>query len=189
MRLRDWPATVFGTDRLRRSAATERLSVLLRQSDRLLAALRTTFGLGVMRMLILTRAAASVIAAIALALLAAGCGDVESGTAVPLPTVTPGVGYPLRVQLGNGRELAIPAPPQRILLANAYLVDVVTRLVSAERVVALPGQAKTWTRLVDVDDGFRAKARFRTIDLERAASFEPDLVLCSPFNVALAGAR
>jgi iron complex transport system substrate-binding protein len=140
-------------------------------------------------MLIRTRAAASVAAAVALALLAGGCGEVESGVTSPLPTVAQGHGFPVRVRLGDGRELTIAAPPRRILLANAYLVDVVSRLVPAERVVALPEQARTWTRLVDVDDGFRQKARFHTIDLERAASFEPDLVLCSPFNVALAGAR
>jgi iron complex transport system substrate-binding protein len=105
-----------------------------------------------------------------------------------LPRLSSGPGFPVRLVFPRGAAVEIPGPPQRILLANANMVDIVTRLVPAERVLALPEQALTWSRLCEVDDGFREKATFRQVSSETILALEPDLVLCSPFNSALATA-
>ncbi len=95
--------------------------------------------------------------------------------------------FPVHVGKPGTATQVIAGPPQKILLANVTMVDIVTQLVGPERIVALPEQALTWSRLVDVDDGFRARALFRSVEPERVISFEPDLVLCSNFNTLLAG--
>ena len=105
--------------------------------------------------------------------------------ASPVPPLPAGQGFPVRVELSAGRALTIERAPRRLVLANSNMVDMVTRLVPAERVLALPEQALTWSRLVDVDEGFRAKATFRRVDSELVLQLAPDLVLCSPFNSAL----
>lgn len=120
-------------------------------------------------------------------LLASGCGR-GAGPAHALPFAEGERGFPVRVHEGGGRVVFVPRRPERVLLANAHFVDIVTRLVEPARVVALPEQALTWTRLVDSDGGFRAKATFRKADVERVAAMAPDLVLCSPFNTELADA-
>ncbi len=108
-----------------------------------------------------------------------------AGRVAGLPVVNGGPGFPRWVEWPDGRRLEIAAPPGRLLLANAAVVDLVSRLVDADRVLALPEQALTWSRLATVDAGFRAKARFRKIDAELVAELGPDLVLCSAFNTAL----
>jgi len=95
-------------------------------------------------------------------------------------------GFPVRVDLPGGGHFVLPRPPERILLANANMVDLVSRLVPADRVLALPEQALTWSRLCEVDGGFRQKATFRFADAELVLALAPDLLLCSPFNAALA---
>lgn len=96
--------------------------------------------------------------------------------------------YPLRIVTpGAAAAVTVPARPGRLLIANATLTDIVTELVEPARIVALPEQATTWSRLVDVDEGFRRKALFRTLDAERVIEFAPDLVLCSDFNTQFAG--
>lgn len=120
-----------------------------------------------------------------LALFACNGESSSDARAKRFPAVPPGKGFPLRVELLGGGVCEVALPPQRVLIANTYLVDVVTRLVSAERVLALPKQALIWSRLVDVDAGFRAKASFSEIDVEMVLELAPDLLLCSDTNVAL----
>lgn len=93
----------------------------------------------------------------------------------------------LRAAGGRGEPQTIQAAPQRVLLANATLVDLATQLIAPERVVALPAQSLTWSRLVDVDGGFRAKANFREVNAESVLAFAPDLVVCSSFNTTFGG--
>ncbi len=96
-----------------------------------------------------------------------------------------GAGFPRRVIPTLGQPFELAAAPQRVLLANSGMVDIVVELISPDRVVALPEQALTWSNLCVIDRGFRAKASFREIDIEKAFGFKPDLVFCGPFNQAL----
>lgn len=95
--------------------------------------------------------------------------------------------FPLLVIRDDGTAQRVVAPPTRILLANATVVDIVTELVAPDRIVALPEQALTWSRLVDVDLGFREKAVFRTVEPEKIIALAPDVIISSTFNQAFAG--
>ncbi|MCA8943564.1 MAG: ABC transporter substrate-binding protein [Planctomycetes bacterium] len=113
----------------------------------------------------------------------------RSGQRSPIPrAVAVGASaFPLRIERAHARTQTLARRPERVFLANATVVDIASELISADRVVALPEQALTWSRLVDVDDGFRAKARFRSVDSEQVLAFAPDLILCSSFNQKFAG--
>lgn len=124
-----------------------------------------------------------------LAFCACGRVDPDEARAKRFPKVPPGQGFPLRIDFVNGEACELAVAPQRVLIANTYLVDIVTRLIGAERVLALPKQALAWSRLVEVDDGFRAKASFREIDAAMVLELDPDLLLCSDTNIALGRGR
>jgi iron complex transport system substrate-binding protein len=85
--------------------------------------------------------------------------------------------HPLRVALPDGSELVVPAPPRRILCANAAWVDFVTLLVGPERLVALPAEAFGYSRLTGQERRWEAVARLPVFDAERALALAPDLVL------------
>ena len=113
----------------------------------------------------------------------------RSGERARLPQLvsTESGAFPLEIRKAGAPPQQVPAPPQRVLLANATFVDLVSELIPASRVVALPEQALTWSRLVDVDDGFRELASFRAVEPERIIAYAPDLVLCSSYNIMFGG--
>lgn len=113
----------------------------------------------------------------------------DAARARRFPPVPAKAGFPLRIDLPGAESFALQQAPRRVLIANTYLTDVVTRLASPERVLALPEQALTWSRLALVDEGFRVKASFREIDAEMVLEMDPDLLLCSDTNLALARGR
>jgi iron complex transport system substrate-binding protein len=115
--------------------------------------------------------------------------DPDAARARRFPAVPDSAGFPMRVEIAGDRGFELAAAPQRVLIANTYLTDLVTRLIKPERVLALPEQALTWSRLAEVDEGFRAKASFREIDPEKVLELNPDLLLCSDTNLALARGR
>jgi len=86
-------------------------------------------------------------------------------------------GFPLRLRQTSGAELEIPAPPRRVLPANAAWVDFLTLLVGPERVLALPSEAFGYSRLTDRDREWSALPVFTGLDAERCLAMAPDLVL------------
>jgi ABC-type Fe3+-hydroxamate transport system substrate-binding protein len=124
-----------------------------------------------------------------LAVLAlAGCRRLASEE---FPRVVSPGGFPVRIAGGASRPQEIPAPPRRILPANAAFVDFVRPLIEPERVVALPAAAKDFAPSIAGQPAWLARPRFHGFDLELVLSFAPDLVLAHPWQSAetLAGVR
>jgi len=115
-------------------------------------------------------------ARLALALLLAGsCAPPEAPSASPLPRVL-ARDFPVRL-LQDGRELEVPAPPRRILPANAAWIDFLSLLAGPERVVALPSEAFGYSRLGEDPGAWRELPPFPVFEGERILALAPDLVL------------
>ncbi len=71
-------------------------------------------------------------------------------------------------------------PPRRILPTTSDQVDMLSALVGPERVVAMPEQALTWSRVAEAE-GWRSLPTFARFLAEFVLESEPDLVLVSPF--------
>ena len=89
----------------------------------------------------------------------------------------PEAGFPMRVELPNGDEVTLSAPPTRVLPANAGVVDYLIDLVDAERVVALPVAAVHYSGLGRAPAAWKALPRFDAYSAEIVLALEPDLVL------------
>lgn len=118
--------------------------------------------------------------------LVAGKGESEGPR---LPRVVAGADFPRTVELPDGANLTLAVPPERVLLANAAAVDMVTLLVGSERLAAIPEQAFRYSRLADAPAGFEDVATFTRFDAETVLSFEPDLVVCDPWATVETVAR
>jgi len=94
-------------------------------------------------------------------------------------------GFPLRVENGAGGVLELPAPPRRVLAANAAWVDYLSLLVEPERLCALPAEAFGYSRLALVDDPrWRALPQLPGFEAERVLALAPDLVLAHSWQSA-----
>lgn len=109
-------------------------------------------------------------------LLAFGCtrGDAAAGSS-RLPRVLSSE-FPVRLELADG-VLELPAPPRRVLPANAAWIDFVSVLIAPERVVALPNEAFGYSRLARDPGDWAALPPFPTFEGERVLALAPDLVL------------
>jgi iron complex transport system substrate-binding protein len=96
------------------------------------------------------------------------------------PTVL-GEGFPCTVRTPDGIEFALAAPPRRLVLASAAVVDLVLALADESRVAAMCDQARTFADAV-ARGALAATPTYRHFTAETALRFAPDLVLCSPFN-------
>ena len=104
------------------------------------------------------------------------------GEALKREAVEAPKGETRQVQFPWGGNLAVPVHPQRILPANAGAADLVSALVSPERIVALPAQAFTWSRIAIEPEGFRLHPRFARFLAETVLAYDPDLVLVDGIN-------
>jgi iron complex transport system substrate-binding protein len=86
------------------------------------------------------------------------------------------------IESSDGEILRFDRPPQRVLPTNASIVDLLDVLVDADRIVALPKQAATWSRISDDDPRYAKHARFSRYDAESVLALKPDLVIASAFN-------
>jgi iron complex transport system substrate-binding protein len=106
-------------------------------------------------------------------------GPGPTPTAGPPPRHPADPGFPRRVDLGPGRSIELPAAPRRIVVANTALVDTVLALVPAERIVALPRQAATWSAALRGHEAAEQIPTFAEFVAENVLARDPDLVLCS----------
>jgi iron complex transport system substrate-binding protein len=105
-------------------------------------------------------------------MLACERGPDESAAAGPAS----GAPFPLRLPSPDG-ELVLPAPPRRVLPANAAWVDFVSLLVGPERIAALPPEAYGYSRLTGTKDAWAELEPFPIFEGERVLALAPDLVL------------
>lgn len=118
-------------------------------------------------------------------LLSRGAGGRPSPS---FPSVDGGA-FPRTVELPTGGTFEVPAPPRRVLLANASAVDLVTTLIGPERLAAVPKQALRYSRLADEPGDFAAVPTFVRFEAEVVLAFEPDLVICDPWAAVETVAR
>ena len=119
-----------------------------------------------------------------------GRGGIDRGArGAMLPSVEEGVDFPRSVKLPEGGTLTIERPPERVLLANASAVDMVTMLVGPERLAAIPAQSFEYSRLADEAGAFADVATFDAVEAEVILSFDPDLVVVDPWAAAETIAR
>lgn len=109
------------------------------------------------------------------------CGPGAPATPVRAEPRAPTPGFPRVLELGEGRQLRIEAPPQRIVPGNAAAADVVLDLVEPARVAALPRVALTYSRAARDLEGFEGRL-FETFSAEALLGFAPDLVVVHPWQ-------
>ena len=100
----------------------------------------------------------------------------------PLPVITSAPGFPMTIEMSWGVTIEIPAPPQRIIPANAGVVDMITALVDPARIAALPTTADDWSRLAGHPGDYVDHPRYAEFKAENVLAHEPDLIVTSPFN-------
>lgn len=99
-----------------------------------------------------------------------------------IPVIVSEPGFPMRIEMSWGATIEIPTPPQRIIPANAGVVDMITELVDPSRVAALPITADDWSRIGTNPEGYEQHARYPEFKAENVLAHEPDLIVTSPFN-------
>jgi iron complex transport system substrate-binding protein len=126
--------------------------------------------------------AAALLAGLVAAILLRGDGDRAQGSQVT--GAQPSQGLP-------SGDLQIPeGAPRRILPGSASVVDWLEALhVAPERCVALPAQAKRWSKIRLDPAPWADRPRYERLTSEVALGFEPDLVLVSAFSDAAAVKR
>lgn len=92
------------------------------------------------------------------------------------PRILSGPGFPCTIELASGRRIELLEPPRRVLPTNAGIVDFLTALIGAERVVAVPRPADDYSRL-RLRPAWDAVPRFSDYTAEVALALAPDLVL------------
>ncbi|MAE76590.1 MAG: hypothetical protein CMJ85_06970 [Planctomycetes bacterium] len=91
-------------------------------------------------------------------------------------------GFPRRCELLGHDPLTIAKPPERIVVADAAIADMLSKLVDANRIAAVCDQAFSWSQLaVDAGDWVK-RPRFKSFVAEAVLVHEPDLVVCCTFN-------
>ncbi len=113
---------------------------------------------------------------VALAVTLAACAREGERDMRRLPVVL-SASFPVRLLTADGTELSFPAPPRRVLPANAAWVDYLTLLTGPERVCALPAAAFGYSRLAPDPGPWAALPRFSGLQAEALLALEPDLVL------------
>jgi iron complex transport system substrate-binding protein len=91
--------------------------------------------------------------------------------------------FPLTVEL-HKRKVVVPARPMRIIAANAGLADIVSALVSPERIAGVPTTVDGFAGAQEFFDTHREITRFEKFQAETILSLKPDLVLVSIFQEA-----
>ena len=127
---------------------------------------------------------------VGVAALCAGCEPGNSSADEPARGASGSVadGYPRTIRLsGQARladepELRLSAPPQRIVPANAGLVDFVSILVEPDRVAALPKVARDYSRLATADPAWLERPTFEGTSAEVLLGLNPDLVFVSSWQ-------
>ncbi len=107
-------------------------------------------------------------AAAAALLLAAGCGEREE------PTGNLSVDYPVTVQGAGGEPLPLSGPPARIVAFDPGAAELVDALGGGEALVGAPGSAA-----INGEQRADVVPEVGRIDVARAVSLEPDLVLAT----------
>ena len=100
-----------------------------------------------------------------------GCGSSTAPSELELLTAD----FPVRVR-NAGVEFELANPPRRVLPANATWIDSVSLLMGPERVVALPREARGYSRLGTIA-GWDTLPPLDAFDGERVLAMHPDLVL------------
>lgn len=91
-------------------------------------------------------------------------------------------GYPMQIDMRWAGIVTVPAPPQRIVPANAGTVDMVTALVGPSRIAAFPITADAWSRIGTNPSGYESIPRYERFTAELVLEHKPDLLVASPFN-------
>lgn len=91
-------------------------------------------------------------------------------------------GFPMQIDMRWAGTVTVPAPPQRIVPANAGTVDMVTALVDPSRIAALPITADAWSRVGTHPESFAAVPRYEKFTAELVLEHRPDFLVASPFN-------
>ncbi len=126
-------------------------------------------------------------ACLLLALLLSACGN-EAPTAAQSAESTSAV--PTReLTLPDGSSVRLPVTPMRIIPASAGLVDLLTALVPAGRIAALPRQALSFSGLRDPASPYLARPQFEVYSAEPLLAMRPDLVIADSWQSADTGAR
>ncbi len=122
---------------------------------------------------------AAVVALGALAFAWSRC--VGSAAARPWPTVAP-TPFPRVVRTADERAFELAAPPARVFLASASVVDFAIDLIGPERVVGLCEHAFTASALAFAPAPYARVPRHERFLAEPTLAATPDLVLCSDYN-------
>ncbi|MGE0142978.1 MAG: ABC transporter substrate-binding protein [Planctomycetota bacterium] len=93
-------------------------------------------------------------------------------------------GYPRTARLPEGGSITLGVRPQRVLVANASILDSVMSIWPARRIVAIPEQALTWSKLARDLGAYSKHARFDRFAAEPILEFAPDLVVCTTNNTS-----
>lgn len=93
--------------------------------------------------------------------------------------VVDATGFPRAIDLPDGRILRMEHPPRRLFVANTAVLDAVLALGGADRLVAVPRQAATWSAIGRAPRALAHLPRFGEFLAESVLALEPDLVLCS----------
>lgn len=125
-----------------------------------------------------TLTSAAIVLALLLLLLAQRGGPAPARV---WPTVTRGP-FPRTVQTTDGRTFALPAPPRRVFLASASVVDFALAFLGPDRIVGLCEHAFSASALAFAPGQFAHLPRHERFLAEPTLAAAPDLVLCSDYN-------
>jgi len=92
-----------------------------------------------------------------------------------------------RVVFPDGETLEFPSTPRAILPANAAFVDMLSVLVDADRIRALPKESNEYSRLRSADPDLKSWSElphFGSYGAETILPFEPDLILVHAWQKA-----
>lgn len=99
-----------------------------------------------------------------------------------IPATAPGAGYPRSVQLPGGKSVVIPTRPGRIVASNSGAADILSALVDAKRLAAVPVQVETFAASREFWKKHTNIPRFEQYQAEPILAVHPDLVISSAFQ-------
>ena len=108
---------------------------------------------------------------------------IEPPARLPGASATTGA-FPRTITEPSGRQVVIPARPERVFIGEAGSADVLSEILDPKRIAAWPFTVDKWAGNQAYFAAHPEVKRFQAFNAETVLSYKPDLVLCAAFQDA-----